>query len=125
MSNSCIKNDISETQSSLSSSVKDDDDTNVWQQIQQLAKNKRSQQLDANPPKRQGRKPSGGRGGGRGGRRANVGRKKSIPKVSYWIYKYVSVLLEAAFHESYTRSKKGRHSCIPLVEAIKTKFTAF
>ncbi|CAH3188607.1 unnamed protein product [Porites evermanni] len=47
-----------------------------WKHIQQLAKAKRNEQLDANPPKRQCRKP----GGGRGGPRPNSGRKKSIPK---------------------------------------------
>lgn len=70
-----------ETQQLLSTAGRAGEETNVWEQIQQLAKTKRSQQLDKNPPKRQVRKASGGRGGPR----SNAGRKKSIPKVSYWI----------------------------------------
>ena len=57
------------------------EDGRGWKQIQQLEKAKGNKQLDVNPPKRQCRKP----GGGRSGTRPNFGRKKSIQKVSYWI----------------------------------------
>ena len=82
-----INNGKYETQRSLSTAGRADEESNVWKQIQHLARTKRTQQLNADPPKRQGRKPSVGRGGrgGRGGPRPNSGRKKSVPKVSYWI----------------------------------------
>lgn len=79
-----INNGKYETQRSLSTAGRPEEESNVWQQIQHLAKTKRTQELNADPPKRQGRKPSAGHGR-RGGPRPNSGRKKSVPKVSYWI----------------------------------------
>ena len=67
-----------ETQQSLSITGRAGENGNFWQQIQQLAKRKSDQQMDTNPPKRQGHKPCDGCGGPR----TNAGRKKSIPKVS-------------------------------------------
>lgn len=84
--NKGYKYEIQQSLSTAGGAGKNNED-NVWQQIQHLAKTKRTQQLEANPPKRQCRKPSGGRGGPR----QNAGRKRSIPKVSQWIDESSSV----------------------------------
>ena len=54
-------------------------DGNLWETISEMAKDRRRNQLNENPPKRKvPRKQSA-----RGGARPNSGRKKSIPKVGF------------------------------------------
>lgn len=62
------------------------DDSGLWREIEDLAKAKRKQQIEENPPQaKKGKRKFAGRGG----QRANSGRKKSIPKVrSYFLYLY-------------------------------------